>query len=259
MLRLKATRKLLADPEVSYPAYYTRPFHGYDEGNLNWLAACELEASTESMSSGYFSDVSPSEGAARMRQTFASNIETFAAKHKARPLVDALDMGCSIGISTEETLARVASAEAAIGVDLSPYFLSIACLRAERADLPITYVHANIDQLDMPGSADLVTAEFVFHEMPPEAIADTIRAAYRTLRPGGVFAVLDLDPQTLLNSLSGFRKWGFEATEPHIYSYYEQNVKSLLVKGGFDGVEEHENDPYNHGWFGKKPLEVWDI
>jgi ubiquinone/menaquinone biosynthesis C-methylase UbiE len=210
LLRLTATRKLLADPEVSYPAYYTRPFHGYDEGNLNWLAACELEASTESMSSGYFSDVSPSEGAARMRQTFASNIETFAAKHKARPLVDALDMGCSIGISTEETLARVASAEAAIGVDLSPYFLSIACLRAERADLPITYVHANIDQLDMPGSADralaaarnvfrlvhapmcivtpavaVVTAEFVFHEMPPEAIADTIRAAYRTLRPGG--------------------------------------------------------------------------
>jgi hypothetical protein len=54
-------------------------------------------------------------------------------------------------------------------------------------------------------------------------------------------------------------RWGFEATEPHIYSYYEQNVKSLLVKGGFDGVEEHENDPYNHGWFGKKPLEVWDI
>ena len=69
-------------------------------------------------------------------------------------------------------------------------------------------VHANADQLDMHDSADLVTIAFVFHELPPDTILDTIAAAYRSLRPGGVLAVLDLDAPTLKESLSGFRKWG---------------------------------------------------
>ena len=204
------------------------------------------------MSSGYFSDVNPAEGAARMRQTFADNIRDFAARNEARPLKTLLDMGCSIGISTQEHLSRIPrcvaqsreepnlrngaptaterngaiptershvlircasvpircapSLENAIGVDLSPHFLSLATHNAERHALPISYVHANIDELDMPESADLVTIAFVFHEMPPDAIAATVRAAYRTLRPGGVLAVLDLDPPTILASLSGFRK-----------------------------------------------------
>jgi hypothetical protein len=56
--------KILADPRVQatyeevyaesdkamdYPAYYTQPFHAYDTGNLNWLAAAEVESATASM------------------------------------------------------------------------------------------------------------------------------------------------------------------------------------------------------------------
>jgi len=252
---LKARSAVLADSDIAYPAYFTRPFHGYDEGNLNWLAAAELEASTESMSSGYFSDVDPKGGAARMRQTFASNIEDYAATHGVRPMKQMLDMGCSVGISTEEMLSRVGSVESAVGVDLSPHFLSIAEYNAERRELPLSYIHANIDQLDRPESADLVTICFVFHELPPQAIRDTIDAAYRTLRPGGMIAVLDLCPHKLVESLSGFRKWGFEATEPHIYTYYDQDIVGLLTAGGFASVEGRENDPYNLGWLGVKPCD----
>lgn len=261
---LEVKEEAMFASDVKYPSYYTRPFHGYDEGNLNWLAACELEASTESMSSGYFADVDPAAGAARMRQTFASNIEGFAQRHEARPLRQLLDMGCSIGISTEEHLKRIESVESAVGVDLSPHFLAIGKLNAERKELPVSYVHANVDELQMAEAADVVTIAFVFHEMPPEAIANTIRAAYRTLRPGGVFAVLDLDPQKLTKTLTGFRRWGFEATEPHIFSYYNQDIAALLSQGGFEAVEEHVNDPYNSGWIGLKPHDehsrlVWGI
>jgi len=252
---LDARKAQLTDEDIDYPRYFTRPFHGYDEGNLNWLAACELEASTESMSSGYFTDVSPCDGAARMRQVFASNIEGYAAEQGARPLRTLLDVGCSIGVSTEEMLARVGEVDRAVGVDLSPHFLSIAEYNAERRGLPIEYVHANADSLDMPGAADLVTICFVFHEMPPQAIAETVDAAYKALRPGGVIAVLDLDPQKLLSSLSGFRKWGFESTEPHIYTYYSVDPAKALEDGGFMAVEGRENDPYNVGWLGIKPAD----
>ena len=37
---------------MEYPWYYVKPFHGYDEGNLSWRAAHELEAATQSMCLG---------------------------------------------------------------------------------------------------------------------------------------------------------------------------------------------------------------
>jgi len=34
---------------MDYPAYYTQPFHAYEDGNLNWLAAAEVESATSAM------------------------------------------------------------------------------------------------------------------------------------------------------------------------------------------------------------------
>ena len=34
---------------MQYPEYYVQPFHAYEEGNLNWLAAFEVESATYSM------------------------------------------------------------------------------------------------------------------------------------------------------------------------------------------------------------------
>lgn len=43
----------MEDPAISYPSYYTQEFHGYTEGNLNWLVSgcpaltyCELLGAT---------------------------------------------------------------------------------------------------------------------------------------------------------------------------------------------------------------------
>lgn len=48
-----STRQVPATPRsVDYPSYYVQPFHGYDEGNLSWRAAHELEAATQSMCLG---------------------------------------------------------------------------------------------------------------------------------------------------------------------------------------------------------------
>lgn len=34
---LKGIKEELEEPGMSYPSYYTQEFHGYTEGNLNWL------------------------------------------------------------------------------------------------------------------------------------------------------------------------------------------------------------------------------
>ena len=84
------------------------------------------------------------------------------------------------------------------------------------------------------------------------AKAYTAAAAVRLHELG----LLDLDAPTLKESLSGFRKWGFEATEPHIFEYYDVDIATELEKGGFAAIDERPNDPYNHGWFGMKPHTV---
>ena len=131
--------------------------------------------------------------------------ENLGADYALVKAKDVLEMRLAVFVRNE-LLGEVDSVESAVGVDLSPHFLAIGKLNAERKELPVSYVHANVDELQMAEAADVVTIAFVFHEMPPEAIANTIRAAYRTLRPGGVFAVLDLDPQKLTKTLTGFRR-----------------------------------------------------
>jgi hypothetical protein len=46
---------------MAYPSYYLKPFHGYDEGNMNWQAAFEVEPATEVSGRGELAglDVSP--------------------------------------------------------------------------------------------------------------------------------------------------------------------------------------------------------
>ena len=48
---VKACYDDINNPNVEnmYPDYYLMPFHAYDEGNLNWLAAAEAESATYAM------------------------------------------------------------------------------------------------------------------------------------------------------------------------------------------------------------------
>ena len=48
-MQVFALKEELEDRGVQYPDYYLKAFHAYDEGNLNWLAAFEVESATLSM------------------------------------------------------------------------------------------------------------------------------------------------------------------------------------------------------------------
>ena len=54
---------------MEYPDYYVQPFHAYEEGNLNWLAAFEVESATYSMALRTFPEegLSPAQAQQRLR------------------------------------------------------------------------------------------------------------------------------------------------------------------------------------------------
>lgn len=68
---------------LSYPSYYTVPFHSYDDGNLNWLAAYEVEPASYAMALRTFKDepLSAADAMAKLRGNINEQIQVCACAH----------------------------------------------------------------------------------------------------------------------------------------------------------------------------------
>ncbi|CAI8617459.1 unnamed protein product [Vicia faba] len=207
----------IQNKSLLYPDYYLNPFHAYDEGNLTWLAAAEAEAATKSMHS----------------QT--STID------------DILDIGCSVGVSSRYLAEKFPSAKVT-GLDLSPYFLSVAQHKEKRGTTrknPIKWIHANGEDTGLPSkSFDLVSIAYVFHECPNRAIVNVVKEAFRLLRPGGTLAMTDNSPKSkVLQELSPVLFTLMKSTEPFLDEYYLTDMDETLREAGFVNITSILTDP----------------
>ena len=263
--KLEYNKEKLEDTTIQYPLYYTQPFHGYDNGNLNWLAAQEAEAATLNIAAGYWPNVDPIIAQSWLR----NNVTVSTKNYMISPIMDLefsniwkdthdyniLDVGCSIGYSTEFFHDSFPDASM-YGVDLSPYFLSVAKYRSDINKRNITYVHGNAEDFQIEEKFRIICCNFLFHEVPKNATLNILNNLYNMVEPNGIIVIADIEPESLKydenNLLTPFRKWMFEVTEPHIFSYYENDLKILLEKVGFKKVQKNKNDPVNSVWIGMK-------
>jgi len=259
--KLDDNKKIIEDMSIKYPPYYTKPFHGYDYGNLEWLAAQEGEPATISISTNYWKNIDPYISEKWLRHNITTNLLDYIDYHDKLRLNDLinqnsniLDVGCSIGISTEFLKNEFEDSNVE-GLDLSPFFLSMAMLRNEENNLNINYIHANAESIPKENNYyDLVTCNFLFHETPKEATIKILKEINRVLKSNGILMITDLDKDILKEQLgkSKFRKWAFEMTEPHISEYYDTDIFSLLSEAGFEFISKVKNDPINSSWLAKK-------
>lgn len=240
---------------LKYPLYYKQPFHGYEDGNLNWKAAYEVEAATLSISSTYY-NTNPFISQDYMRYNVSLNIDNYAIEtNNTFYKQSILDAGSSTGISTEYLYKSYPECKSIHGLELSPYFNAVAQFNTKQKNLPIHHIHGNIE--DIPFDNDtfsMVVCSFVFHEIPSEVITEILKEYYRVLAPGGILVIMDLDPSNLTNNLilNQFRKWAFEVTEPHIYKYYQYDMLKNIGKTGFKDLKKVKNDPLNCVWLSTK-------
>lgn len=254
ILRIEELRKESTDYTMEYPSYFTQPFHGYEDGNLNWDAALECEPATLNMAASYWKQINPITTQDWLRYNVSKNIKSYITNSSLiKDPYMILDVGCSIGISSEYLHKSFRNSEIE-GVDLSPYFIAMAKFRAEKYDFPINYYHRNAEYTHMEDKKyGLTVCSFVMHELPESATINILEEMKRVLIPGGTIAIVDLTPKTLKsNFVTTFRKWAFEVTEPHIYGYYERDMKTLLTEAGFINVKEIKNDPMNSVWLASK-------
>jgi ubiquinone/menaquinone biosynthesis C-methylase UbiE len=259
---LAAAEPLLADSTdaaVTAPAYYRARFHAYTEGNLCWQAACEAEQATDSMALRVWPGepgLDPAAAQQRLRTAIFAAIEPSLKG----PVARALDLGCSVGVGTlalrdwllERCLAQGMSgagdAPSVEGLDLSAEMLAVARVReAEQqgASPPIRWHHAAAEATGLPaGSYNLITLQFVCHELPQAATAAVLAEAARLLLPGGVIAVVDQDPESpVIRRLPAPIATLLKSTEPYLEDYFRLDFAAALQAAGFHSVRCQAADP----------------
>ena len=236
--------------DLSIPEYYRVRFHAYEQGNLCWQAAAEAEQATDAMALRVWPDeqLSPQQAQDRLRQA----IHRCAEPLLEQPIARVLDMGCSVGVSTQALVHWLnARAEAqgvakpeVMGLDLSAEMLAVARVRDQRG-LVSQWRHGAAEATGLePMSLDLISLQFVCHELPQSATAAVLGEAARLLRPGGVLLMVDQDPSSaVLQRLPAAVATLLKSTEPYIEQYFALDMPQALSAAGFEDLRIAACDP----------------
>lgn len=193
--------------DCNYPDYYLKPFHAYDDGNVNWDAALEQEIAGRAVGARNF----PQYGAAgedAFRAAFDNALDELGAI--VPPDSTIVDLGCGTGTSTRRLAEKHPQAKSIIGIDLSPFFIAVGRRLLELApngaseggpwvttikpDSRIELKVGDAASTELPdASADVVSIGLVVHELPISASKAICKEALRILKPGGQLFFTEMD------------------------------------------------------------------
>jgi ubiquinone/menaquinone biosynthesis C-methylase UbiE len=223
------------NPDLVYPKYYLTSFHAYEQGNMSWEAATEVEVAARTVHAGIWPEAG-AEGDAKLRASYHEIIKSQIASSPQ----NIVDLGCSVGMSTF-ALGEVYPEAKMTGVDLSPYFLAVAQYRSQQKQAELsnqkspTWVHAAAESTGLPAAAfDLVSICLVCHELPQKATREIFREARRLLRVGGHLTIMDMNPQSeVYAKMPPYILTLLKSTEPYLDQYFGLDIEQALVDSGF--------------------------
>jgi len=252
---LRARADALENPLTRIPDYYYAPIHAYKDGNLCWESALEEDLWSKLMIAPLYDNAL--DGDVQMRQQWlritATALDDFAPRQ-------ATDLGCGTGLSMYMLDAKWPSLEAVTGVDLSTYKLAVCQEKqslmpdARAAKYSLRHEAAEATSL-ASASQDLVSLCLVAHESPKWVSESLFAEAYRLLRPGGAFTLLDLDKHNLENLLENpFVAAVYKRTEPYMGDFLQLEPRRELAAAGFEVVAEDNASRSHRVFVARKPL-----
>lgn len=205
-----------------YPRYYLQNFHYQSDGWLSRRSADRYEMQVETLFTGA--------AAAMRRQGLPAIQRALRARDAARSTI--VDMGCGEGLFLETVLDNWPQLSA-VALDLSPAYLGKARRRLG-GFARVRCVEANIEETGLEAaSADIVSAVYLFHELPPKVRTRVAQEIARILKPGGVLVLIDTlqyaDEPGLDGLLEAFPR-AFH--EPYYDSYCRLSLDGLMGEAG---------------------------
>jgi ubiquinone/menaquinone biosynthesis C-methylase UbiE len=227
------------NPQIKYPDYYCCSFHAYEQGNLSWDAAFEVEVAARAVHAGIWAGAGAA-GDAQLRQSYH---EIINSQIPTSPQA-ILDVGCSVGMSTFALRSLYPQAKIT-GLDLSPYFLAVAHHNSQQRHSEIEWVHAAAEATGLPdGAYDLVSIFLVCHELPQLATQQILQEMRRLLRPGGYLAIMDMNPQSeIYAQMPPYILTLLKSTEPYLDEYFTLDIAQSIIAAGFHPPTITRNSP----------------
>ena len=162
-----------------YPAYYTFDYHRQDGGIWRGDANAAIYLlGARIVHVGRNSDF-------QLHDQFVDELEPPLEPKRI------LDLGCGFGKTTFSLKRRWPEAEVH-GLDLAEPCLRLGRRMATEKGLEIHWRQADMERVPEPDeSCELVVITMCMHEMPADAIRNTLIEAHRLLRPGGMLVMLE--------------------------------------------------------------------
>ncbi len=216
------------DLAEKYPRYYLQNFHFQTDGWLSAESADRYDMQVETLFTGA--------GAAMRRQALPFIRRTVAGRDPST--IEHLDIACGAGGFLEQALDNW-PAMRATALDLSPAYLAKAMTALTRFR-NVRFVEARAEATRLPDqSFDIVTAVYLFHELPPKVRSDVAVEIARLLKPGGIFILVDTiqfgDEPGLDALLENFPR-GLH--EPYYDSYCRLDLATHFREAGLEKREE---------------------
>ena len=166
-----------------------------------------------------------------------------------------LDLGCGVGKSTLPYCDLYPEAEVH-GIDYAAPMLKYAHKKAEQRGKAVHYSQQLAEHTNFEDeSFDLVTALWLYHEIPRKSMDQVTHEAYRLLRPGGVFAIMESPPFEVLREecspLSEFLldSTGRRMNDPYIPMFFSlDRVKMVKNAAPFNKVKDRALANHLTGW-----------
>ncbi|MEQ9518334.1 MAG: class I SAM-dependent methyltransferase [Parvibaculum sp.] len=201
-----------------YPDYYLQNFHYQTDGWLSEGSAELYDTQVEVLFAGTAD--------AMRRQALVPIAHYMNARDQRH--VSLADIGCGTGRFLREVKRNWPRMQVT-GLDLAPDYLE-KTNRALKKWSRAQTVQAPAEALPFEnGSQDVVTASYLFHELPPEVRSRTLREIVRVLNPGGQFILIDAlqtGDRVALDGLLEFFPRAFH--EPYFETYLAEDFAHHL-------------------------------
>ncbi|MEM8986598.1 MAG: class I SAM-dependent methyltransferase [Pseudomonadota bacterium] len=213
---------------ASYPRYYLQNFHYQTDGWLSEDSARLYDMQVEVLFTGAAD--------AMRRQALPFIAEALSGRDPR--LARHADFACGTGRFLQD-VKRAFPLLPVTAIDLSPDYLRFAENRL-RGTRDVSFVQANAEATPLADdSQDIVTAIYLFHELPPKARAAVAAEIARVLKPGGVFVLVDtlqLGDNPPLDGL--LERFPEEFHEPYYSGYIAEDLGERFGAAGLVRMQD---------------------